>query len=127
MPSLFSSILFMHCPVCRKGKVFKYPTSYNIKKVGEIYDSCSNCGQNFRPEPGFYFGAAVVSYPLTVVFNLLVAILFFLVTGDLFNHVFALITTILVASLLILPFAFRYSRIIWLHIIFKYRGKSTNQ
>jgi hypothetical protein len=122
MPSIVYSILTMRCPVCRKGKVFKYPVSYNIKRVGEIENACAVCGQNFRPEPGFYFGAAVVSYPLTVLFNLAVAIGYYFVTGNIFKNVFALITTMLIASLLILPLAFRYSRIIWLHIIFKYKG-----
>jgi hypothetical protein len=87
--------------------------------VGEMNDVCNVCGQNFRPEPGFYFGAAVVSYPLTVMFDLIIAALFYLVVGDIFNHVFTLLFTLLIASVLVLPLAFRYSRIIWLHIIFK--------
>ncbi len=84
-------------------------------------DVCPVCGRSFRPEPGFYFGAAIVSYPLTVIFNLLVAGLFYLIVGDLFNHVISLLFTLLIASLVVLPLAFRYSRIIWLHIIFRYR------
>lgn len=123
MPGVVYSILTMRCPVCREGKVFLYPVSFNIKTVGQIYDVCKVCGQNFRPEPGFYFGAAVVSYPLTVLWNLFVAGIFFLITRDLFNHVLALILTLMIASLIALPLAFRYSRIIWLHIIFRYRNR----
>jgi hypothetical protein len=113
----------MRCPTCRKGDVFLKPNPYDLKNVGYIHDVCSVCGQNFRPEPGFYFGAAVVSYPITVIFCLFTAACFYLIVGDLFNHVVELMITILLASLLVLPLAFRYSRIIWLHIVFKYKGK----
>jgi hypothetical protein len=109
----------MRCPTCRKGLVFKNQNPYDIKHIGDMNDACTVCGQNFRPEPGFYFGAAIVSYPLTVIFDLIIAVLFYLVVGDIFNHVISLILTIIVASILVLPLAFRYSRIIWLHIIFK--------
>ena len=122
MPGLIYSIFSMHCPSCRKGSVFIYPNPYDIKHVGEIYNTCKTCNQNFRPEPGFYFGAAVVSYPLTVIFNLLVAVLFYFMVGDIFNHVAGLLITLLITSLLVLPLMFRYSRIIWLHIVFKYKG-----
>lgn len=121
MLNLISSIASMKCPVCRKGRVFIHPVSYNIKEVGEMFNTCEVCGQSFRPEPGFYFGAAIVSYPLTVFFNLLLATLFYLIVGDIFNHVVELLITMVVSSLIILPLAFRYARIIWLHIVFKYK------
>jgi hypothetical protein len=111
----------MRCPVCRKGKVFKNSNPYDIKHVGDMYDACEICNQNFRPEPGFYFGAAVVSYPLTVIFNLICALFFYFIVGDIFDHVLPLLITLLIASLIVLPLSFRYSRIIWLHIVFRYR------
>jgi uncharacterized protein (DUF983 family) len=121
MQTLVTSIIKMHCPTCRTGNVFKNSNPYNIKTVGDIYNVCTVCGQNFRPEPGFYFGAAVVSYPITVLFNLFIALLFYLFVGSLFDHIVEVIVTMLIASLLMLPMVFRYSRIIWLHIIFRYR------
>ncbi len=124
MPAFITSLLKMKCPVCRKGNVFIHKNPYDYKHVGDIYDACTDCGQNFRPEPGFYFGAAIVSNPLTVAFNLFVAWMFYAFVGDLFNHVTELLTTLTLASLLFLPISFRYSRIIWLFIVFKYKPKS---
>jgi hypothetical protein len=126
VPGILYSILAMRCPTCRRGEVFIKKNPYDLANVGYIHDLCPVCGQNFRPEPGFYFGAAVVSYPLTVIFNLLTAFCFYLVVGDLFNHVGSLILVLLIASLCILPLAFRYSRIVWLHIIFRYKGGPAN-
>ncbi len=126
MKGLFYSIFSMRCPTCRKGDVFIHSNPYDIKHVGDIYNVCSNCKQNFRPEPGFYFGSAVVSYPLMVVFNLITTFFFYLIVGDLFNHVFTLLSILLMSSILIMPLTFRYSRIIWLHIVFKYKKPIIN-
>jgi hypothetical protein len=112
----------MRCPSCRKGDVFINPNPYYFAQAGQIHNLCKICGQNFRPEPGFYFGAAVVSYPMTVIFNLAVAVIFYLIVGDIFDHIFSLMMSLIITSLLALPLTFRYSRIIWLHIIFRYKG-----
>ena len=87
-----------------------------------MYDQCPECGQNFRPEPGFYFGAAVVSYALTVTFSVIIAIAFHLISGNIFDHVLEFLITLVVALLLTMPLSFRYARIVWLHIAFRYRG-----
>jgi hypothetical protein len=124
MPSLIPSLLGMRCPVCRQGAVFKNPNPFALKSVGDIYPVCLHCGQNFRPEPGFYFGGAVISYPLTVLYGVLVVGIFYLFTGDLFNHFVPLMVTLSIALVLVSPLMFRYSRIIFLYVIFKYRGKT---
>jgi hypothetical protein len=121
-PALLPSLLRMKCPVCRKGSIFKNANAYNLRTVGAIHALCPVCGQNFRPEPGFYFGGAMVSYALMVTFNVAVAVVFYLIVGDLFQHYMELMTVLLLASLLITPLMFRYSRTIWLYIVFKYRG-----
>ena len=124
MPLLITSLLAMKCPVCREGSVFKNPNPYKLKTIGDMHDVCTVCGQNFRPEPGFYFGGAVVSYTLMVIFNVAVVVLFYLIAGDIFNHVFSLLFTLAVASVLVAPAMFRYSRIVWLYINFRFRGKT---
>ena len=113
----------MKCPTCRKGEVFVNPNPYNLKSIGDIHSRCKVCDQNFRPEPGFYFGGAVVSYPMMVIFCVLVAIAFHFIVGSIFDHFWTLMLTLAVACLLVTPLVFRYSRIIFLYIIFKYRGK----
>jgi hypothetical protein len=122
-PPLLPSMLSMRCPVCRKGNIFKSPNPYNLKTVGAIYPLCPECHQNFRPEPGFYFGGAMVSYALMVTFNVVVAALFYFIVGDLFQHYASLMMTLLFSSLFITPLMFRYSRTIWLYIVFRYKGR----
>src|SRR5689334_6127299 len=108
MTALLPALLAMNCPVCRSGKIFKNPNPYNLKTVGIIYPVCTVCGQNFRPEPGFYFGGAMVSYALMVTFNVAVSAIFYLIVGDIFIHYVELLITLLLASLLITPLMFRY-------------------
>ncbi len=118
--SLIPALLTMKCPRCRKGKVFKNANPYRLSQIGEMHDLCPVCSLNFRPEPGFYFGGAVVSYPLMVIYNLFVAIAFYLVVGDLFHHVVQLMLTLIVATILVAPVMFRYSRIIFLFAVVRY-------
>jgi rubredoxin len=124
MANLLVSVLTMRCPVCRKGHVFRESNPYNLNRVGEMHHLCPVCGQNFRPEPGFYFGAAIVSYPMMVLFCIVVTVLFYLIVGDIFNHIASLLILAILLSVAVMPLSFRYSRIIWLHIVFKHKVKS---
>src|SRR5436190_15456317 len=120
-PALLPSLLTMKCPVCRRGNIFVHLNPYRLKTVGKIHALCTVCSQNFRPEPGFYFGGAMVSYAMMVTFNVAVAAIFYLITGSLFQNFWPLMCTLLMASLLATPLMFRYSRTIWLYIVFRYR------
>jgi uncharacterized protein (DUF983 family) len=64
--SKFSSTLNIKCPACREGNLFVNPNPYNFSHITKANKACPNCGENFVKEPGFYFGAAYVSYGLTV-------------------------------------------------------------
>ena len=77
---------------------------------------CPVCGQDFVIEPGFYFGAAYVSYAINA--GLLIAsflILFFgfgLKTGQ--------FVPIIVGIFLVLtPVVFRLARSVWIHVFVK--------
>src|SRR6185295_10282768 len=105
---LIPALLGMKCPRCRKGQVFKNPNPYQLMHIGDMHDLCPECNLNFRPEPGFYFGGAVVSYPLMIMINLLVALIFYFIVGDWFNHFIPLMTTLSIATLLAAPLVFRY-------------------
>ena len=61
MPNLFSSIFGLHCPRCRRGDLFA-TSSFGFDKPFEQYEHCPKCGQNYFPEPGFYYGAMFISY-----------------------------------------------------------------
>jgi len=124
MPAMFPSILKMKCPVCREGSVFKHPNPYALRTLGEMYPVCPVCGQNFRPEPGFYFGGAVISYPLMVIFGALVVGLYYVITGDLFDNYLTVMAVLSLAIVAVSPVVFRYSRILFLYFVFRYRGNS---
>ncbi len=118
--SLLPSLLKMNCPRCRRGKVFKNQNPYNLRHVGEMHDLCPNCNLNFRPEPGFYFGGAVISYPLMILWNVIALIFYYLLTGNIFDHPILLMSILAFVTLLAAPVVFRYSRIIFLYILVKH-------
>ena len=99
------------CPRCREGEMFHHPP-YNYMKFYEMRDKCPVCEQTFHPEPGFYFGAMYVSYSFSVAWVLGVCLILLLL-GE-FNLVTAGVI-ITVGILLLLPFMFQYSRILFLY------------
>jgi len=118
---ILPALIRMKCPQCRQGKVFKFSNPYNLKHVGDMFSLCPVCNLNYKPEPGFYFGGAVVSYPLMVIFNLFVVFIFYLLVGGVFDYVLPLMVTVIIATLLVSPIAFRYSRIIFLYLVVRYK------
>lgn len=59
--NLLSSVFGLHCPRCRRGDLFE-TGSFGFNKPFEQYEHCPECGQNYFPEPGFYYGAMFISY-----------------------------------------------------------------
>ncbi|MGB0196394.1 MAG: DUF983 domain-containing protein [Flavobacteriales bacterium] len=59
------ALLNNRCPKCYEGRLFN-SHAYDLKRVSEMPAKCPVCGEDFAREPGFYFGAAYVSYALTV-------------------------------------------------------------
>lgn len=106
-----TDILKGRCPRCRKGKIFKHPP-YNYFSFHKMNEECPKCGQTFHPEPGFYFGAMYVSYSFSVAWVL--AVCFALLILDAFTLINAA-SIILGGIILIFPFIFQYSRILFLY------------
>ncbi|HUQ41981.1 MAG TPA: DUF983 domain-containing protein [Candidatus Limnocylindrales bacterium] len=73
---------------------------------------CPVCGLVFEREPGYFTGAMVVSYAIAV--PVLGAIVIALMTIGRLDAVPALIIGDL-AYLALVPFIFRYSRVVWLY------------
>ena len=121
--SLLPALLKMKCPRCREGNVFKDPNPFHLKHLGDMNDRCPVCQLNFRPEPGFYFGGAMISYPLMVIFSSFLTLIFYFIVGDLFHHIPAILTTLLIAAVLIAPVFFRLSRLVFLYILIRYEPK----
>jgi hypothetical protein len=118
--SMLPALAKMKCPRCRQGNVFKNQNPYHLKQVGDMHDLCPVCKLNFRPEPGFYFGGAMISYPLMVFFNVLVVLAYYFITGNIFDQPLLLMTLLAFATVLAAPVVFRYSRIIFLYILVRY-------
>jgi uncharacterized protein (DUF983 family) len=109
--SLVNAQLHGKCPRCREGDVFKYPLR-KISKFSVMNKNCPRCGADFEPEPGFYFGAMFISYAVSVAV---------LIGVGIFLYVFfrpsdgVYLISIVLAILLMTPFSFRYSRILFLY------------
>ena len=54
--------IFNHkCPKCQEVDMFYEPT-FSFKDPFKMKEKCEHCGENFMPEPGFYYGAMFISY-----------------------------------------------------------------
>jgi len=51
------------CPRCQKGDLFVSP--FEFSNPTNMHQRCSECSLDFEPEPGFYFGALIVSYGIS--------------------------------------------------------------
>jgi hypothetical protein len=98
------AMLRLRCPRCLEGRIWKGFVSMNA--------ACPVCGLVFEREPGYFTGAMVVSYAIAV--PALGAIVIGLMTVAGLDAVAALIIGDL-AYLALVPFIFRYSRVVWLH------------
>ncbi|MEQ8704264.1 MAG: DUF983 domain-containing protein [Phaeodactylibacter sp.] len=61
------------CPRCGEGDMFKKP--FNWTNPIDMHNRCEKCGLDFEPEPGFYFGALIISYGISSWMLLLPALL----------------------------------------------------
>ncbi|CAN5430958.1 DUF983 domain-containing protein [soil metagenome] len=112
------SVLNNKCPRCHEGNFFETNNLYNLKKFGNLNDRCPKCNEDFRREPGYYFGATYVSYGLTVGFGLG---LYLLLCVAFTMEVVPFIITLSVLLILLLPVFYRFSRLIWIHMFVKYK------
>jgi len=111
------SIFNFKCPKCQEGEFF-ISQPYDLKKMGEIHDHCSECGLKYDKEPGFYYGAMYVAYAL--------AVAVFVTMWTSFNLFFKNVTigwqiaSIVTASIVLAPYLYALSKIIWANFFFKY-------
>jgi uncharacterized protein (DUF983 family) len=115
--SILYSVIKFKCPRCQEGE-FLVSNPYNLKKAGEIREYCNVCGLKYSKEPGFYYGAMYVSYAL--------AVALFVTLWTSFNLFFKNIPIgwqigiIVVATLVLTPYLYALSKIIWANIFIKY-------
>jgi uncharacterized protein (DUF983 family) len=111
--SILRDVLSTKCPNCRKESMFMYPT-LNLIGMLKMHRKCPHCGQDFMPEPGFYFGAMYFSYAINVAL-----MVFFGVASEVLFHpdsVLILLACVLIPPVLVAPWNFRISRAIMLYV-----------
>ena len=109
---VLKAIIEERCPRCRKSKMFeKPPVHWN--DFTEMKDECPTCGLKFQIEPGFFIGAMYVSYAFVVGIIVVTAVTLYNFFSN--PQAWVYITTVIVTSSLLLPFIYRYSRVLFLY------------
>lgn len=114
-------LLACKCPRCRKGDMFADKNPWHIKNTMKMNKTCPVCDQPLDIEVGFYFGAAYVSYALTVALSAATFIAWWYSIGfaNENNLLYWLIANA-VFMLCIQPYLMRVSRTGWLAFFVRY-------
>lgn len=107
-----TAMLHAKCPRCRRGDLFK--TSMYGFKSQKMFEHCDHCNMRYEIEPGYFYAAMYVSYAINVALAVAVGIATYVFTQEQ-ESPWIYVTTILLASFLIAPLNFRYSRVILLY------------
>ena len=118
--NLFRSIFQFKCPNCRKGSLFVNSNPYKLRDLNKMHERCSKCNLKFSLEPGFYQGAAYVSYGFQVLNSLIVFNFLFWFTNI---HWKDIIYYILAFIIILTPYIVVVSRSVWIHMFVKHRSK----
>ncbi len=113
------SIFGLKCPKCHETDMFKTKT-FSFQQPFEMKASCENCGQDFEPEPGFYYGAMFISYIFMGWFCIAFAGLFHWVFGWSLAASFGLLIAVIAVFFV---FIFRLARAIWINLNVRYNSK----
>ena len=114
------SIFKRKCPVCQEGDFF-VSKPYDLKNIGKIHEECSNCNEKFSKEPGFYYGAMYVSYGLGVAMFVAIFLTTYLIYPE--STAYTYITLIAIAMVLLGPFLYELSKIIWANMFMSFKNK----
>ncbi len=117
----FKAVWNNKCPQCRAGDLYKSPFQFSDPLA--MYDKCSNCQLDYNPEPGFYFGAMIISYAISSWMLLLPALLLVFKFDWSVNQ--AMIFALFLAAITYFKIL-RGSRALYLHLMIKYDKSSRN-
>ena len=93
---------------------------YRFSTMGEVKEKCDVCGLDFKPEPGFYYGAMYVSYALGVA----VFVTIWASCNWFFDNVevWTQISLVLIALIGLGPYLYALSKVIWANFFFSYKN-----
>lgn len=117
------SIINNKCPHCHKGNFFETNNHYHLKRFSIMNARCPECNEDFRREPGYYFGATYVSYALTVGFGIILFLLFCGVFNASTTHFLWVFGSLLI---ILLPVFYRLARLIWINFFVNYKKECHN-
>ena len=118
-PSKFRRLqhaLHNRCPRCYHGPLFK-ANPYVLRRIGQMPKTCPACELVYEPEPGFFFGALIVSYALAAPSCLLYFLLLNMGMRIPFDMALGMVA---VTQLLLAPFLFHFSRSVWIYFHVNY-------
>lgn len=117
------SVFKMKCPRCQEGDFFvSHP--YDLSKAGDTHKNCPKCNLKYSKEPGFYYGAMYVSYALGVAL--------FVTLWATFSWFFpsvnvgVQILVICLASVILAPYFYALSKIIWANLFIRFKDEEQN-
>ncbi len=110
--SEFQAAVKGKCPRCRQGNVFAN-SMYGLKSQ-TMNERCPHCNLKFEREPGYFYVSMFVSYAMNVAEMVTIAVLTYIITGNLENP-FLYMAIIFPFVFILAPFNYRYSRIILLY------------
>jgi uncharacterized protein (DUF983 family) len=111
------SVVNNRCPKCHKSSVFQTNNPYNLKRFDKMNSSCACCGETYYKEPGFFYGAMIVSYMLNGALFIF-AFLGIYIPLDIEAVPFIVVMSSLVVVLS--PITFRLARLVWLNVFIAY-------
>ena len=90
--------------------------------------SCDKCQLQFSREPGFYFGAAYVSYGISVAFAVAISFLGYLAQTYVYPALtwYSILGVVIFSLIALFPVSYGLSRSVWLNMFYSY-GKGNKQ
>jgi uncharacterized protein (DUF983 family) len=115
-------LLGCKCPRCRRGDMFEDKNPWHLKNTMKMNKTCPVCEQPLELEPGFYFGAAYVSYALTVAFSAVTFVIWYKFIGfsDNENKLLYWLISNAIGMIALQPYLMRVSRTGWLAFFVNY-------
>ncbi len=112
-----NSILTGTCPKCQNEKMYVNPNPFVLTEVFKMHEHCGHCGQKYKIEPSFFYGAMYVSYGVGIAFGVAAFIVsYFFFNSNLKTAFIAIIATLVI----FMPIIMRLSRNIWINFFVDY-------
>ena len=111
--SQLQAVINCKCPRCRQGDMYTH--SLFSLNYASMHEHCPVCNLRYEIEPGFFWAAMYVSYAFNVAELVITGIIASQFLGE--KEIWWLIAVVLSPIFILMPFNFRYSRVLLLHFL----------